>query len=225
MKKYDYCSVGKCGHTCLIWGNNGCLSGYETSVNPRVIERLNEGALLLVKTSVSNDNLTREVVNGPMLDSNLDSWASDKCPEIPDYMIAGLGGSFKTLAKAQKYSESFSGLDKVGLGIYLTRWLAIGAKLYQIKNNEAVPVSLEETQFPHLVHIQCAFWGKVSVWLLNNKYQVRWGGNGWDPTIKGEFDTEEEAIKLASKLSWDAYDNDESKEYFKKETQPKLNRL
>lgn len=207
MTKWDIARICEFGHSMMTYGYSGYLSGYETSINERVISDLRSGGLVLDHTKTEYEQRSLETIHGPMLGVELDREGTDRCPMPSSMLLAGLSGSYQMLAVKRAVDENFNGLDQVGIGIYLRRWEAIGGELHVLRD-KLVKVTVDDIyeELPQLHHNECHWWGKVSIWQFGNRYEVRWGGNGFDVDITAH-DNFEEARNFAAKKSWDTYNS------------------
>ena len=120
------------------YGLNGVTRNGTCSTSTRdkqdAIDRLEDGALFLDRHDIAPDIFARWVISGPMVDVK-QTEPLDRCL-VPDYMVPALGGSFKTLAKAQQQSDAPGPLDTLSIGAFCDFWVALGAVVYQKCNGE-----------------------------------------------------------------------------------------
>jgi hypothetical protein len=114
--------------------SGGTLEGY--------VENAEENALVYDADEADEGAFIKHVLSGPMLSHSLHPDADDKFTDADRKaaarMMPALGGGFKTLA-ALSQSESYSGLDRVGIGIYERLLLQIpGIKIGRVVTGRVV---------------------------------------------------------------------------------------
>lgn len=226
-RTYDFIELGPNGHRAITWGHSGHTSGYIRKLDdPRLTNELREGGMILDKTTVEDKAFFSEVFSGPMLSPDLDIDDNDRCPMPSDVLLSGLQDGFKMLAELRASDDSFRGLDKVGAGVFVRRWLRLGARVF-VKQDGALKQLTDPAEImaalPRLVHGESHFWGKVTVWKFADRFEVRWGGNGWYPK-EYKFKTERAARNKASRLAWKAYDTNEMKDVYRADACPSIER-
>lgn len=77
-------------------------------------------------------------VSMPMCDADLTGNQYDCCPQPSPSLLAGLQGSFKTLAAARALDKEFSGLDSVSPETYGRLWSAKGARVGRVEKGAIV---------------------------------------------------------------------------------------
>jgi len=109
--------------------SGGTLEGY--------VEKAEEGAFVYDADAADEEAFTRHILSGPMLCHLLPPDGDDKFTDsdrkAAARMMPGLGGGFRTLAILSQ-NKSYSGLDKVGIGIYANLLRKIpGMKIGKVK--------------------------------------------------------------------------------------------
>lgn len=83
------------------------------------------------------DGLKVLALQSPILDIELDDDEVEGCPEISGVMKEGLEDGFAALAQLSEI-DGFTGMDRVGLGVYLAYWRGHGARIGQRVKDEVV---------------------------------------------------------------------------------------
>jgi hypothetical protein len=114
--------------------SGGTLEGY--------LEKAEENALVYDAEESDSEAFINHVMRGPILCHRLSPDEDDKFTDADRKAAArimpALGGGFKTLA-ALSQSKSYSGLDKVGIGIYERLLLQIpGIKIGRVVTGRVV---------------------------------------------------------------------------------------
>jgi len=89
-----------------------------------------DGALLLdLRPVAKNDPAGYKslLLNGPLVDVDLAPGEVEECPPPSPMLLAGLTGSFKTMATA--LSEGWEGLNSVSKETYAAKWAELGARV------------------------------------------------------------------------------------------------
>jgi hypothetical protein len=139
MNKISVVTFGLGGHTEYHAPREGygqcTTSGYErpeSFIQRKDLTQYEGVTVIDLRPAVEKNPML--AINAPMLDTKLPYDETDRCPEIPEYMLAGLGGSFKTLAAMKTLKKDFSGLDSVGQSLYVGWWRDAGARVGTIKD-------------------------------------------------------------------------------------------
>lgn len=117
------------------------LSSYYKNLEIFIKDHLNEiddKTVILDKTAAleNNEEAIRYVINGPMVDVSLPEDEVSPAPEIPDYMVEMLQGSFKSIAVNQKTNPG--SLDMVSLKTHVDSWVKLGARVGKVVDGKII---------------------------------------------------------------------------------------
>ena len=135
-RKWDYMAIaqaGTYGGGWERWHKDHPPSKFTTTTYDKNFEanfyRLKEGGIAIDKRTVPDDKIVTYVFNSPMPDPLFPIGKKDRPPEPSDVMLAGLEGSYKTMAQMMKAVPDFTGMMRVSVPEYAAWWLDKGARV------------------------------------------------------------------------------------------------
>ena len=110
------------------YGAGSSMSSYTSRLGP-FLGRLADGGVVIDKWDVPFKVAYDLAVNGPMVNVDLPDGGQDPAPEVPGFMLPGLGGAFLALAAIKASKPGWRGFDRISLREYTEMWRSAGARV------------------------------------------------------------------------------------------------
>lgn len=114
-------TVGRGGYTKYGYNDWSTfqVSGYMSDPEKIDVSDMEPRAWVVSSLDVPIEDMYKWTLREPVPDPTLKPGQVERCPVPSDALLAGLEGSFKTLAEMRKQDDSFTGLDKVSVEDYV----------------------------------------------------------------------------------------------------------
>lgn len=107
---------------------------------------LSEGGVVIDKLATGAKGVNF-IINGPMVDLTLAGDAYEEAPMPSEWLMAGLQGSYKSMATA-RVETSWQGLSSVGITKYMQLWRGLGASVGIRSGDRIIWENKEDTLIP-----------------------------------------------------------------------------
>ena len=107
----------------------GWITYHDRRLNPYLGELLEGGTVIDKRPIMENDSFAKWVWDCPLVEYDLQPGETNECPEPSPWLLAGLEGTFKTLAVKKTVEPKWSGLDGISLKDYTEYWREKGARI------------------------------------------------------------------------------------------------